>query len=168
MVLPAHDHLDALGIAYESRTFPAETEKGAANVARALGFREDQMVKTLIFETGDGDRALVMVAANKSAVSGLLKRALRSRNIRLAAPEVVEETTGYAIGSVPPFHWQPPGFTSLVDGALMLEDRLGVGAGVWGQEIILSPEALVEAAQARVVNLTDRSRPLEPVAGSER
>ena len=163
MALPAHDHLDALGIGYESRSFPTETAKGAANVARALGFREGQMVKTLIFEAGDGGRALIMVPANKSAVSGLLKRALGSRNIRLAAPEAVRETTGYEIGSVPPFHWQPPGFTSLVDASLMREESLGVGAGVWGQEIILEPEALVRASQARVVNLTDRSSPLEPV-----
>ena len=33
MQLPAHDHLDALGIAYEKREFPVDTEKGAANVA---------------------------------------------------------------------------------------------------------------------------------------
>ena len=54
MQLPAHDHLDALGIAYEKREFPVDTEKGAANVAAALGFTEGQMVKTLIFESGDG------------------------------------------------------------------------------------------------------------------
>ncbi len=162
MALPAHDHLDALGIAYEARSFPVETGKGAANVARALGFREDQMVKTLIFQTGDGERALVMVPANKSAVSGLLKRALGSRNIRLAAPEAVQQTTGYEIGSVPPFHWQPQGFTSLVDASLMREASLGVGAGVWGQEIILTPEALVRACEARVVNLTERLTPPEP------
>jgi len=49
MNLPAHEHLDRLGIAYERRNFPDTTEKGAASVARALGFHERQMVKTLIF-----------------------------------------------------------------------------------------------------------------------
>ena len=47
--LPAHTYLDNLGIPYERLTFPPSTEKGAANVSAALGFREDQMVKTLIF-----------------------------------------------------------------------------------------------------------------------
>ena len=63
MQLPAHDFLDAAGIAYEKRQFPADTEKGAANVARALGFEERQMVKTLIFESGEGERVLRTVCS---------------------------------------------------------------------------------------------------------
>jgi Cys-tRNA(Pro)/Cys-tRNA(Cys) deacylase len=158
MRLPAHEHLDRLGIAYETAEFPASTEKGAASVAHALGFRESQMVKTLVFETGTGERVLVMVPADRSAISGHLKRVLGSRNIRLASPEAVQQTTGYAIGSVPPFHWQPPGFRSLLDAALTREQRLGVGAGVWGHEILLTPQALVQASGAQIVNLTDASQ----------
>jgi hypothetical protein len=37
---------------------------------------------------------------------------------------------------------------------------LGVGAGQWGEEIIISPAALVQASGAEVVNLTDRERPV--------
>lgn len=56
MKLPAHEHLDRLGIAYEGAEFAPTTEKGAASVAHALGFREAQMVKTLVFEMGVGER----------------------------------------------------------------------------------------------------------------
>jgi Cys-tRNA(Pro)/Cys-tRNA(Cys) deacylase len=154
VTLPAHEYLDARGISYRVLTFPPATEKGAASVARALGFRESQMVKTLVFETGRGERVLVMVGADKSAISGQLKKAIGSRDIRLAAPEVVKQTTGYEIGSVPPFHWQPEGFRSFLDAALMDEEELGVGAGVWGNEIILTPADLVRASGSAVVNLT--------------
>jgi Cys-tRNA(Pro)/Cys-tRNA(Cys) deacylase len=160
MKLPAHEHLDRLGIAYEVAEFPPSTEKGAASVAHALGFREAQMVKTLVFETGTGERVLVMVPADRSAISGHLKRVLGSRNVRLASPDAVKQTSGYEIGSVPPFHWQPPGFRSLLDAALLREERLGVGAGVWGHEILLTPQALVQASRAQVVNLTDASLPV--------
>ena len=160
MKLPAHEHLDRLGVAYEIAEFPPSTEKGAASVAHALGFREAQMVKTLLFETGAGERVLVMVPADRSAISGHLKRVLGSRNVRLASPDAVKQTSGYEIGSVPPFHWQPPGFRSLVDASLMREERLGVGAGVWGHEILLTPQALVQASGAQVVNLTDASLPV--------
>ena len=156
MVLPAHDYLDKLGIPYERLTFPPTTEKGAANVARALGYRERQMVKTLIFETDRGERALVMLGGDQNAVSGHLKKALGSRNIRLASPESVIETTGYVIGSIPPFHWQPEGFRSFIDAALMEEPVLGVGAGQWGEEIMIEPAHLVRASRAQVVNLTVR------------
>ncbi len=165
MKLAAHIYLDQLGIPYERRAFPATTEKGAASVARALGFREHQMVKTLIFETGQGERVLVMLGGDQSAISGHLKKAIGSRNIRMASPEVVQATTGYAIGSIPPFHWQPDGFRSLLDESLLNEPVLGVGAGQWGEEILISPENLVRASRAQVVNLTDKNRPVLPEVG---
>jgi Cys-tRNA(Pro)/Cys-tRNA(Cys) deacylase len=152
--LPAHEHLDRLGIPYEVRTFDPNTEKGAANVAQALGFRERQMVKTLVFETDKGERALVMLGGDQNAVSGLLKKALGSRNISLAKPEIVKDVTGYVIGSIPPFHWQPEGFLSILEASLMDEPLLGVGAGVWGNEILIEPQHLITASGAKVVNLT--------------
>jgi Cys-tRNA(Pro)/Cys-tRNA(Cys) deacylase len=154
--LPAHEHLDRLQIAYEIRSFPETTEKGAANVAHALGFRERQMVKTLLFETDKGVRALIMVGGDQNAVSGLLKKALGSRNISLAKAEIVKEVTGYEIGSIPPFHWQPEGFLSILEASLMKEETLGVGAGKWGNEILITPENLVIASHAKVVNLTEK------------
>ena len=116
------------------------------------------MVKTLIFEAGTGEHALVMVGGDKTAISGHLKKAIGSRNIRLAGPGTVKEVTGYEIGSIPPFHWQPAGFRSFVDSALMQEPVLGVGAGVRGDEIMITPENLVMASSAVVVNLTDKSK----------
>ena len=63
MDLPAHRFLDDRGVPYWRLSFPADTEKGAANVARALGYAETQMVKTLIFTTGAGEHALIMLGA---------------------------------------------------------------------------------------------------------
>lgn len=105
MKLPAHSFLDDLGIPYERRSFSPQTEKGAANVAHALGFSERQAVKTLIFQADTGERVLVMLGGDQNAISGNLKKAIGSRNIRMAAPEMVKETTGYVIGSIPPFCW---------------------------------------------------------------
>ena len=159
MTLPAHNYLEEQHIPYEKLTFPPGTEKGASNVADALGHEPSQMVKTLIFETDREERVLVMLGGDKNAVSGHLKKAIGSRNIRLANPETVIGVTGYEIGSIPPFHWQPPGFRSFVDACLVQEAVLGVGGGVWGQEIMIAPTDLVAASGATVVNLSDKSRP---------
>ena len=156
MELPAHDYLDRLGIPYRRMEFSPGTDKGAANVAHALGFLEGQMVKTLVFRTGEGEMALIMLGGDNHAISGQLKRALGSRNISLANPEAVLELTGYSVGSIPPFHWQPPAFRSFVDTALTEYAELGVGAGVWGQEIIMTPADLIAASNAEVVNLSRR------------
>ncbi len=158
MKLPAHLHLDKLNIPYEARSFSADTEKGAANVAKVLGFAERQAVKTLIFQTDKGERVLVMLGADQNAVSANLKKAIGSRNIQMATPESVKETTGYIIGSIPAFGWQPIGFRSFLEASLLNEPILGTGAGQWGEEIMITPENLIQASGALVVNLTDREQ----------
>ena len=156
MKLQSHLYLDNLNIPYEARSFSPETKKGAANVARVLGFSERQAVKTLIFQVDTGERVLVMLGGDQNAVSGNLKKAIGSRNIQMAAPEVVKETTGYIIGSIPAFGWQPPNFRSFLEASLLNEPILGTGGGQWGEEIMITPENLVKASHAIVVNLTVR------------
>jgi Cys-tRNA(Pro)/Cys-tRNA(Cys) deacylase len=158
--LPSHIFLDEHDITYERKSFPPETEKGAASVARVLGFSERQAVKTLIFQVDTGERVLVMLGGDQNAISGNLKKAIGSRNIRMADPAVVKDTTGYVIGSIPAFGWQPPGFRSFLEASLLDETILGTGAGQWGEEIMITPQNLVRASNATVVNLTDRDKPV--------
>lgn len=158
MDLPAHYYLDHLNLPYRRLAFPPTTEKGAANVAHALGFTERQMVKTLVFEVADtAEQVLIMVGGDQSARSGLLKKAIGSRNIQMSKPESVLNLTGYVVGSIPPFHWQPPNFRSFLEASLMHETELGVGAGQWGEEIIITPSNLVIASRALVVPLVEEA-----------
>ena len=155
MKFPAHLYLDEHNIPYEAKSFSPETEKGAANVAKVLDFPERQAVKTLIFQVVDSEECvLVMLGGDQNAISGNLKRAIGSRNIRMAPPEKVKEVTGYIIGSIPAFGWQPEGFRTFLEATLTEEPILGTGAGQWGEEIMITPENLIKASNARVVNLT--------------
>ncbi|ETX02020.1 MAG: prolyl-tRNA synthetase [Candidatus Entotheonella factor] len=160
MHLPSHQYLDDRSIPYQKLSFSPETKKGAAHVANVLGYSERQMVKSLIFVTSIDEKVLVMLGGDQNAISGHLKKAIGSRNIKLASPNVVQAITGYAIGSIPPFHWQSSGFRSFIDASLMQESVLGVGAGEWGQEILMAPEDLVKAAQATIVNLCNKLQPV--------
>jgi len=160
--LPSHTYLDERSIPYERKSFSSETEKGAANVAHVLGFSERQAVKTLIFQVVDtGECVLVMLGGDQNAISGNLKKAIGSRNIRMAAPEVVKDVTGYVIGSIPAFGWQPKGFRTFLEATLTDEPILGTGGGQWGEEIMITPENLVKASNAIVVNLTVRDQPVK-------
>ena len=160
MKLPAHLYLVQNGILYEACSFPPETEKGAANVARVLGFAERQAVKTLIFQADSGECVLVMLGGDQNAISGNLKKAIGSRNIQMADPKIVKETTEYIVGSIPAFGWQPVGFRSFLEASLVNEPSLGTGAGQWGEEIMITPMNLIRASNAIVVNLTDRDKPV--------
>ena len=161
MKLPAHLHLEKNNIPYEAKSFSPETEKGAANVAKVLNFSERQAVKTLIFQVVDsGECVLVMLGADQNAISGNLKKAIGSRNIQMTPPEKVKEITGYIIGSIPAFGWQPSGFRTFLEATLVNESILGTGAGVWGEEIMITPQNLIQASKAIVVNLTEREKPV--------
>jgi Cys-tRNA(Pro)/Cys-tRNA(Cys) deacylase len=105
-----------------------------------------------------GECVLVMLGADQNAISGNLKKAIGSRNIKMAAPEVVKQTTGYVIGSIPAFGWQPDGFRTFLEASLVDEPILGTGAGQWGEEIMIPPENLIRASNATVVNLTERDK----------
>jgi len=162
MKLPAHTYLDEHGIPYESKNFSPETKKGAASVAQVLGIPERQAVKTLIFQVVEtGECVLVMLGADQNAISGNLKKAIGSRNIKMADTDLVKAVTGYIIGSIPAFGWQTEGFRTFLEESLMDEPILGTGAGQWGEEIMITPENLVKASNAAVVNLTGRDRPVE-------
>ncbi len=161
-MLPAHIFLDEHEIPYSIASFPPSTPKGASNVAVALGLKEHQTIKTLIFETDQGEQVLVMVGGDQSVISGHLKRVVGSRNIQLASPEKIIQVTGYNIGSIPPFSWQPEGFRTFLDADMMHQPVIAVGAGVWGNEILISPPNLVKASYASVVNLTIRENPIFP------
>ncbi len=160
IMFPPHVFLDQQHIPYTIASFPPSTPKGAASVAVALGLKEHQAIKTLIFESDVGEQVLVMVGGDQTVVSGHLKKVVGSRNIQLASPEKVFQTTGYKIGSIPPFSWQPEGFRSFLDSNMIEESSLAVGAGEWGNEILISPVDLIKACNAIVVNLTDREKPI--------
>ncbi len=160
IMLPAHSYLETLNIPYITKTFPPSTPKGAANVAIALGLSEHQAVKTLIFSTDNEEQVLVMVGGDKNVISGQLKKVVGSRNVQLANTDLVLKLTGYQVGSIPPFSWQPEGFRSFLDLALINESILAVGAGVWGNEILITPANLLKASSAIAVNLSNRESPI--------
>jgi asparaginyl-tRNA synthetase len=154
--IPAQEYLESKGIPFKAMTFPVETEKGALGVARALSnlVSPRQVVKTLIFEMSSGENVLVMVGGDQNVISGSLKKALGDRNVKMASQDRVHNVTGYQVGSIPPFSWQPPGFRSIIDKSLMKEEILAVGTGFWGNEILLTPADLQRASSGEVANLT--------------
>jgi len=156
LYLPVYKYLDEKNIEYKKVSFPVITDKGASNVAKALKLSEEQIVKTLIFEVVlTKEKILIMVASNKFAISKNLKKIIGSKDIKMASIDDIYKTTGYIVGSIPPFSWQPKDFRTFVDQGLMSKQLLGVGTGQWGEEIIIKPTDLLKASNAKIVNLTE-------------
>ncbi len=166
MKLPVHEYLESRAIPYRALSFPTTTEKGAAGVAGALKdhVTPRQVIKSLMFETGTKEILLVLVGGDQNVVSGQLKKIAGDRNIKMAPGERIREISGYEIGSIPPFCWQPAGFRTLIDLSLMSEPVLAVGTGTWGEEILITPADLVQASSAQAVNLTSSEAAAAPAA----
>jgi Cys-tRNA(Pro)/Cys-tRNA(Cys) deacylase len=114
-----------------------------------LKLEESSIVKTILFDAKDGsDLFMALVSGNATVKSSVLKKLVGSKNVTLASPERVSETTGYQIGSIPPFGWITSGFRVFIDKALLAVPEVGVGSGQWGVEILLSPSDLVRVTGA--------------------
>jgi asparaginyl-tRNA synthetase len=161
MRLPTHEYLNSLEIPFKSVSFPPAIDRGAASVAQALGDQVStrQVIKSLMFETSSGELVLVLVGGDQNVISGQLKKTIGDRNIRMASPNRIQEISGYEIGSIPPFSWQPAGFRTFIDVSLLPEPMVAVGSGTWGEEILLTPADLVRGAAAQVANLVSKDPP---------
>ncbi len=82
------------------RRFP-EATRTAAEAAAALGCELSQICKSLIF-AADGEPLLVLMDGASRVDLDRVREELGADRVTRAKADVVRETTGYAIGGVPP------------------------------------------------------------------
>ena len=81
---------------------------------------------------------------------------LGSGKVRRAGADLVRETTGYAIGGVPPFGHRTR-TRVLADRALLDHDVVWAAAGTPHTVFPLDPKTLIEHADGTVVDVRERS-----------
>src|ERR1044072_1344995 len=99
------DALRDLGLDVEIRRFPDAT-RTAVEAAEAVGCELSQIVKSLVFEA-DGAPVGALVDGAPRVDVELVRGELGAGAVRRASAALVRETTGYAIGGVPPFGHRP-------------------------------------------------------------
>lgn len=87
------------------RRFPDAT-RTAAEAAAAIGCDLSQICKSLIF-AADGVPVLVLMDGASRVDVELVRRELGAEKVTRAKVDLVRETTGYAIGGVPPSGTSP-------------------------------------------------------------
>jgi prolyl-tRNA editing enzyme YbaK/EbsC (Cys-tRNA(Pro) deacylase) len=131
----------------------SDSARSAAEAAAALGVRQRQIVKSLVFRGArSGEPILVLVDGDSRVDEALLATAV-GEPVERAQADWVRERTGYAIGGVPPLAHAEP-IRTIADSALVGLDELWAAAG--------TPHAVFPLAGAELVGLTGAS--LAPVA----
>lgn len=146
--------LDKLGIAYEIRTYEVDPEDlTAISVARKINMPLEQVFKTLLTHTSDGEHLFAVVPGGDELDLKKLAAAAGARKAELAALKEVEPLTGYIRGGVTVLAAKKP-FRAFADETIELFDQISISAGQRGVQILLSPADYVRATEATLADLT--------------
>ncbi|MBT2491751.1 YbaK/EbsC family protein [Streptomyces sp. ISL-96] len=148
--------LRTLGIArLEVRRFPDAT-RTAAEAAAAIGCGIDEIVKSLVFEA-DGVPVLVLMDGSSRVDVELVRRELGAEKVKRASAALVRETTGYAIGGVPPFGHRTK-TRVLADRGLLDHALVWAAAGTPHAVFPMEPKTLIGHAGGTLVDIREQTR----------
>ncbi|MFJ9819899.1 YbaK/EbsC family protein [Streptomyces sp. NPDC101151] len=137
-----------------TRGFP-EATRTAAEAAAAIGCELSQICKSLIF-AADGVPVLVLMDGASRVDVEKVREALGAGKVTRADAGVVRETTGYAIGGVPPFGHRTR-TRVLADRSLLAHDVVWAAAGTPHTVFPIEPDALVTHAGATLVDVREQT-----------
>lgn len=137
-----------------TRRFPEGT-RTAAEAAAAVGCELSQICKSLIF-AADGVPVLVLMDGASRVDVERVRAELGAAEVTRAAAGVVRETTGYAIGGVPPFGHRTR-TRVLADHSLLAHDVVWAAAGTPHAVFPVAPRDLVAHAGAALVDVRERT-----------
>ncbi|MER6983792.1 YbaK/EbsC family protein [Streptomyces carpinensis] len=138
----------------EVRRFPDAT-RTAAEAAAAIGCGLSQICKSLIF-AADGEPVLVLMDGASRVDVERVREELGAGKVTRARADVVRETTGYAIGGVPPFGHRTR-TRVLADRSLLDHDVVWAAAGTPHAVFPMEPKTLVAHAGGTLVDVRERT-----------
>ncbi|WP_405908155.1 YbaK/EbsC family protein [Streptomyces sp. NBC_00828] len=137
------------------RRFPDAT-RTATEAATAIGCDLSQICKSLIF-AADGVPVLVLMDGASRVDVELVRRELGAEKVTRAKVDLVRETTGYAIGGVPPF-----GHASktrvLADRSLLDHETVWAAAGTPYAVFPMDPKTLIAHAGGTLVDVREQTQ----------
>ncbi|MFJ8937072.1 YbaK/EbsC family protein [Streptomyces sp. NPDC102365] len=136
------------------RRFP-EATRTAAEAAAALGCELSEICKSLIF-AADGVPVLVLMDGSSRVDLELVQHALGAEKVTRARADLVRETTGYAIGGVPPFGHRSK-TRVLADRSLLDHDIVWAAAGTPYSVFPMAPRTLIDHAGGTLVDVREQT-----------
>lgn len=142
----------ALGVEVKPHIFSAET-RTAVDAAREVGCDVAQIVKTLVFQSGD-EPLLYLVAGNNRLDLDRAARTAGVDTVGKADAVAAKEATGFSIGATPPFGHERK-IPIFMDEDLLLHDEVWAAAGRPDSVFPSNPAVLRDAVGAVVAELKE-------------
>src|SRR5580698_10507956 len=146
--------LDTLGISYELRAYDVDPDDlTAISVARKIELPIEQVFKTLLTNTSDGEHLFAVVPGDAELDLKKLAAVAGVRKAELAALKEVKPLTGYIRGGVTVLASRKP-FRAFADETIELFDIISISAGMRGLQLVLAPADYLRATEATLADLT--------------
>jgi prolyl-tRNA editing enzyme YbaK/EbsC (Cys-tRNA(Pro) deacylase) len=143
--------LQARGLACEVVQMHATT-RSAEDAARAVGCEVGQIVKSLIFEGRQSHQPILVVASGVNRVNENALELHVSEPVKMANADYVRETTGFAIGGVPPIGHQNQ-LNTFIDEDLLQYEEIWAAAGTPHAVFKLTPDQLKMITNGTVISI---------------
>lgn len=143
--------LHGLGLTCEVVQMQATT-RTAEDAAQAVGCEVGQIVKSLVFESKQSHRPILVVASGANRVNEKKLGQQISEPVKMANAEFVREMTGFAIGGVPPLGHRHP-LTIFIDEDLLKYNEIWAAAGTPYAVVKLTPDELKMITNGKVISV---------------
>ncbi|CAN5636893.1 MAG: YbaK/EbsC family protein [Actinomycetota bacterium] len=145
-----------LGVTIQPRRFPDGT-RTAADAAAAIGCDLGAIVKSLVLDTAAGP-VLVLTSGRNRVDFAKVAAAMGAGEVRRADADAARAATGFPIGGTPPFG-HTTRLPTLCDTDLLGYQQIWAAAGTPDTVFALTPDQLMAAAGAQVVDVAQRAAP---------
>jgi Cys-tRNA(Pro)/Cys-tRNA(Cys) deacylase len=132
------------------RTGPANSAEEAAELQ---GIQLGALLRTIVVRRGEDDYLFVLVPAGRRFDWPKLRAHLGVTRLSLPDADEAQRVTGYVRYTITPFGSARP-WPVLADASIQEQPVVSIGGGVRGVSIHLTPEALVDALDATVVDVS--------------
>ena len=130
----------------------ASSTRTVEDAARSIGCDVAQIVKSLVFRTADTARPILVLASGVNRVNERMIAEQLGAQIAKADAGFVRETTGFAIGGVPPVgHKQA--ITTFIDKDLLVHAEVWAAAGTPNAVFCLAASALEQLTGGTVISV---------------
>ena len=125
------------------------------DAARALNVENEQIIKSLVFHVEKEPLLVInngLARIDRKKLAGYL--GVGRKRVKFASPEFALETTGYIVGSMPPFGHKKKLRTLIDETVARLDDIYG-GGGDINAMMRLTTDTLIRVSQAEITALSE-------------
>ena len=145
------DVLRSLNIPVTVQELPSST-RTAVEAATAAKCQVDQIVKSLVFQTADNHKPIMILTSGANKVDENIVGTQLGMEIQFAPPDFVREETGFVIGGVSPYGLIKE-IPIYIDRDLLDHSIVWVAAGSHHAVFSIQPQTLINTTGCQVITV---------------